>query len=393
MRSQRLWLRALVPSLLLLAGVLVACDNDKDAATPADPPPSTAQNAQTRNGAAVDPGNQQASNAPSTNATELVSTVRESVVRVRAGGTQQRGPFGGPAPAEGAGTGFVIDDRGFIVTNNHVVTLGAGQPAPRLEVDLWDGRTMEATLVGRDSSTDLAVLRIEADGIKSLRFAAPDTIAVGQDVFAIGFALDLGTSPTVTRGVVSATDRVINETVQGPGGGYRIDISGAIQTDAAINPGNSGGPLINLRGEVVGVNTAGLVSVGGQPVQSIFFAVGAQVAEPIVRTLIEEGNIERGFLGISAAGITREIARANNLGVDAGVGVIRVEPGSAADRAGLRRGDVITGIGEVDINNSGDVTRALFRYQPGTTVPVEFVRNGQRRTVDVTLGTRPNNAG
>jgi len=147
-----------------------------------------------------------------------------------------------------------------------------------------------------------------------------------------------------------------------------------------------------VRGEVVGVNTAGLVSAGDQPVQGIFFAVASQVAGPIAQTLIEQGNVERGYLGAQVASVTREVARANNLGVEAGAAVVSAEAGQPAARAGLRSGDVIVRVGEVEIANSGDLTRALFRYQPGTTVPVEVVRDGRRQSLPVTLGPRPTGA-
>jgi S1-C subfamily serine protease len=387
--------RLLLAAALMLAGISAACADDDNAdsgasaaqtATAAASPPATAGGAATTTPAG------RAATAGGDDATEIVRNVRESVVRIRAGGQAQRGPFGTAQPAQGTGTGFIIDQQGHIVTNNHVVTLGTDNAASNIQVDLWNGRTVNATLVGRDARTDLAVLKVDAPDLAPLQWAAPEEIAIGQEVFAIGFALDLGSSPTVTKGVVSALDRVINETILIEGRPYRIDISGAIQTDAAINPGNSGGPLVNLNGEVVGVNTAGLVSAGGQPVQGIFFAVSSQVAQPIVQTLIEEGNVERGFLGVSVATIDRQIAQANNLSVESGAGILSVEAGAAASRAGLRPGDVITKIGDMEIRNSGDIARALFRYQPGTTVPVEVVRDGQRQTVQVTLGERPDTA-
>jgi S1-C subfamily serine protease len=379
--------RIIVAAVLLL-GAITACNDDDNAndggAATATAPPAGASTAQ------QNPADPQASTGAATNdATAVVQRVRESVVRVRAGAQPQRGPFGGVPASEGTGTGFVVDEQGFVVTNNHVVTLGTNRPADRFEVDLFDGRTVQASLVGRDAATDLAVLKLDADGLRALNWAEPDSIVVGEDVLAIGFALDLGGPPTVTKGVVSAKDRVINEVLQTAAGPRRIDISGAIQTDAAINPGNSGGPLVDLNGDVVGVNTAGLASVGEQPVQSIFFAVSSGVAQPIVQALIEHGDIARGYLGVRAVTVTREVARANGLDVDQGVGLAAVESGSAAERAGLRAGDVITRVGEVQINSTGDLTQALFRYGPGTTVEVEYVRDGNRQTARVTPGSRP----
>jgi S1-C subfamily serine protease len=275
--------RIIVAAILLL-GLVTACNDDDNGngggAAATTTPPAAASTAQ------QSPAGQQASaGAAPTDATAVVQRVRESVVRVRAGAQTQRGPFGGTQETEGTGTGFVVDQQGFVVTNNHVVTLGTNRPADRLEVDLFDGRTVQASLVGRDPATDLAVLKLDAGNLKTLNWAEPNSIVVGEDVFAIGFALDLGGQPTVTKGVVSAKDRVINEVLQTAAGPQRIDISGAIQTDAAINPGNSGGPLVDLNGDVVGVNTAGLASAGGQPVQSIFFAVSSGVAHRARRCL------------------------------------------------------------------------------------------------------------
>lgn len=376
-------LLTLLTAALLLAGA-ASCADGSDSRRATD-----TMTGRTEPNVAQQGTPQSATTVQSKDTDDVVRAVRESVVRVRAGGRAQPGPFGRVASGEGAGTGFIVDQGGYIVTNNHVVTLGGNQPAPRLDVDLWDGRTFDATLVGRDERTDLAVLKIDAPDLKPLPFASPESVVVGEDVVAIGFALDLGSSPTVTAGVVSAKDRVITETIEVGGAFAPIEISGAIQTDAAINPGNSGGPLLNLRSEVVGVNTAGLVGAAGQPVQGIFFAVSSGVAEPIVKELIERGNVERGYLGIHATTITREIARAKDLRVQEGAGVEFVEPGSAAARAGLQAGDVVTRIGDVPIRNVGDLSVALFRNGPGSTVQVALIRNGETRTIELTPAARP----
>jgi S1-C subfamily serine protease len=384
-------LGTLVVALLLVGGA-VACDDEKASS------PSSAGLTAARTETATSP--QSVSQSPgassqdrpadqSENATDVVVKVWESVVRIRAGGQRQSGPSGTTPAPEGTGTGFVIDERGYIVTNNHVVSLGTDQPAATLEVQLWNGKSLPAKLVGRDVRTDLAVIKVDGERLKPLRFAEPESIFIGEEVLAIGFALDLGAEPTVTKGVVSAEDRVISETIQVAGRPVEIDISGAIQTDAAINPGNSGGPLVDLAGDVVGVNTAGLTGTADVPVQGIFFAVASQIAEPITRVLIEKGNVERGFLGIRAATVNRQIAQASNLPVNDGARIVSVESGSAADRAGLQQGDVITKIGEVEIDNVGDISSALFRYAPGTAVQVEYVRNGQTRTTQVTPTARP----
>ncbi len=300
-------------------------------------------------------------------------------------------PFAAPSQQAGSGqglgtgTGFVIDERGYIVTNNHVVTAGSGRVATTLKVDLADGRTVDAKLIGRDERTDIAVLKIEAGNLTPLKFADPAGIEVGEEVVAVGFALDLGGQPTVTKGVVSALERTIEEQASD---GSLISISGAIQTDAAINPGNSGGPLLDADGAVLGINTAGLRGGSSQPVQGISFAVSSPVAQPIVKALIEDGVVRRGFLGVSVSGVDRQRAEALGLKVNAGARIERIEPGSAAAQAGLRQGDVLVKVGDVDINNVGDLTRALTQHGPGKKVKVEFVRGGDRQNVELTPGER-----
>jgi len=375
-------------ALALLGGAVACTDNDKpssgagSAGTAAPQaqaqsyqPPSKDQSAAANLGENAGPS-------------QVVKAIRPSVVRIRAGGAQQ-GAFGTVSRGEGTGTGFIVDARGYIVTNNHVVTLGSTQEVSNLQADLWDGRTVDARLVGRDERSDLAVIKIDADNLTPIRFADPTKVEVGDEVLAIGFALDLGANPTITKGVVSAKDRVIDESLSAGGRAVGVSISGAIQTDAAINPGNSGGPLVNMRGEVVGVNTAGLSGSGGQPVQGIFFAVSSQVGEPIVRALIESGKVERGFLGVELVSITADTARAQNLKVKEGAGLRAVTPGSPAEKAGLRVGDIIVKVGDHDVKNLGDVTNALAKYKPGQTVKVQVSRNGSTVAVDVTLGDRP----
>ena len=316
----------------------------------------------------------------------LARQVRPSVVRVRAGA----GSTGGfSAQNTGTGTGFVIDAQGYIVTNNHVVTLGNNRLASDLKVDLADGRSLDARLVGRDERTDVAVLKVEASGLQALRFADPQSVEVGEDVLAVGFALDLGGQPTVTKGVVSALDREINETGID---GQPINISGAIQTDAAINPGNSGGPLLDSDGNVLGINTAGLRGGGTTSVQGISFAVSSAVAQPIVNALIKDGAVRRGYLGVSVSAVDRQRAQALGLNISEGVRIEQVQSGQPAERAGLRAGDVIVKANNIDIKNLGDLTRALTPYTSNQSLQVEFVRDGQRQSVAVTPTERPSGA-
>lgn len=373
-------MRRTIPLIVavLFTVVVAACTEEKQpqaAATSTAAPPASGTVAPSAAGTRVTtaaPAN------PPANTVELVKRVRPSVVRINA-----RAGFG---QAEGTGTGFVVDERGYIVTNNHVVTLGGGRAAPELKVDLADGRTVDARLVGRDERTDLAVLKVDAGTLTPLAFADPNSIEVGEDVIAVGFALDLGGPPTVTKGVVSAVDRVIDEM---DALGNPIQISGAIQTDAAINPGNSGGPLIDAEGRVVGINTAGIRGGFGTPVQGISFAVSSGVAQPIVKSLIDTGTVRRGYLGVLVSLVDRTRAEALGLPVKGGVRIERVEPGSAAEQAGLRAGDVIVKVGTIDVKNLGDLTRALTQNGPGQKVTVEYYRGSERRSTEVTLGERP----
>ena len=308
---------------------------------------------------------------------ELVKRLRPSVVHIstEAIGVNARGQ---PVPGGGVGTGFAIDRDGLIVTNNHVV---AG--AQRIVVTLVDGEAFEAEIVGRDPQTDLAVIRIDIEGLPSVTFGQSSELEVGESVVAIGHALDLPGGPTVTAGVLSAVDRTL--TGIGP---QRATLSDLLQTDASINPGNSGGPLLNMYGEVVGVNSAG--AGGGQ---GISFAIAIDGARSVIDALIADGEVVRGFLGISMATITRSIARQLDLPVTAGIFVMDVVPGSAAALAGLRRNDILIAIDDVPIPDAGAVSRVLAKYTPGSTAEVTFLRPGRGivpQRVEVTLGERPN---
>jgi len=326
--------------------------------------------------------------------TDVVNALRPSVVRIRTEASQI-GPFGSIGNASGTGTGMILDTDGHVLTNNHVVTLGSNTPANKIMVDLADGESVPATIVGREPSADLAVLKISAKSLTPVKFADPKSLQVGQDVIAIGYALDLGSTPSVTKGVISALNRQIDETLQGGngspfGGGTPNIVGGAIQTDAAINPGNSGGPLVNMQGEVVGVNTAGIFrSDNGEPVSGINFAVSVDTVLPVTKALISGGKVDRGFLGVNLVPITPNEAQANNLAVNDGAGVASVVSGSPADQAGLKAGDVIVKLGSRDIRSVGDIQQALIENGPGKKVTVEFYRGKDKQSVDVTLGSRP----
>jgi serine protease Do len=333
--------------------------------------------------------------AASQSTADLVKALRPSVVRVRTEASQV-GAFGSVQKGAGTGTGIVIDSNGHILTNNHVVTLGTDQPAQKFTVDLADGRSLTATLVGREPNADLAILKVDSNNLTPVKFADPKNINVGEDVVAIGYALDLGAQPSVTKGVISALGRQIDETISGrasggPGGpgGQTISIGGAIQTDTAINPGNSGGPLVNSAGEVVGINTAGIFSSNGEPVQGINFAVSIETVMPVAKSLIDKGRVDRGFMGINVQPITHDVAQAQNLPVPDGIGVISTISGGAAEKAGLQAGDIITKVAGREIHSQGDLNEVLIENGPNSKVPVEFYRGSNKQSTDITLGSRP----
>jgi serine protease Do len=304
---------------------------------------------------------------------EIVGLLRPSVVHVLIEGTTLS-VFGQAIPTEGVGTGIILDEEGHIVTNNHVVYIDSETPAQKITVTLSDGRQFQASLVGGDSPTDLAVLKIDADNLTPAKLGDTSQLEVGDDVVAIGQALDLPGGPTVTRGVVSAKDRLIQEDP------YMIP--GAIQTDAAINPGNSGGPLVNTYGEVVGITTQVIRGTA----EGIGFAISIDTAKPIVQELIDQGRVERGYLGTSLVNITPSIAEQLNLAVDSGVGIGSVQSGSPAERAGLRAGDIIVEAAGEEIKNSGDLLRVLTEHRAGETVTVQYYRGSSLEELEVTLG-------
>ena len=301
---------------------------------------------------------------------ELVKRLRPAVVHIQTEALRLD-MFSRPIPEVGVGTGIVLDRDGNIATNEHVV-----QGARRILVTMADGRSFQATLVGGDRLTDLAVVRIQADGLQAATLGASDRLEVGEEVVAIGHALNLPGGPTVTKGVVSAVGRIIQEA------GFPIT-EGLIQTDTAINPGNSGGPLVNLKGEVIGINTARLSAEG------IGFSIAIDSAKPIVAELIQKGRVERGFLGIGQVDITPALAQNFSLPTDKGIGINSVSPDGPAARAGLRSGDIIISIGSMSINNSFDLIKALTTFRPGQSVKVDFFRDSIKMSKEVVLGERP----
>jgi serine protease Do len=269
-----------------------------------------------------------------------------------------------PRDRKGAGTGFIIDQKGYIMTNSHVV-----QGADEVTVIMHDERQYTANVVGRDRKLDLALLKIE--GIKdlpSVTLGNSEALRVGETVLAVGNPFGLG--HTVTLGIVSAKARTI-------GAGPYDDF---IQTDASINPGNSGGPLFNMRGEVVGINTAIRAGADG-----IGFAIPVNALKDIVQQLEDKGFVERGKLGLAFQPVTPEVAKAMQLERPWGALVSEIVPNSAAARAGIKSGDVIVAVNGTKIRRSEELPRNVARHAPGSSIDVELLREGKKMVVKARL--------
>ncbi len=308
-----------------------------------------------------------------TRAVEKVSPAVVTVVGVIPG----QMTFFGPAPDEQvSGSGVIVSSKGYIVTNNHVV---AG--TKRLKVIFADGSEREAHIVGTDRFADLAVLKVTGKMPAVAVFGNSDLLKPGETVIAIGSPLGAFRN-TVTVGVVSATGRNLDT-----GRGYMME--GLIQTDAAINHGNSGGPLVNLAGEVVGINTLVVRNGGGDVAEGLGFAIPSNTVRAVAQQIITQGHVARPYLGIDWQGITPAVAARYDLPVKWGVYVVQVAPGSPADRAGLQHGDIITQIGDTPLDDKHPFINTLFEHKPGEVVNLKVVRGSQRLTLKVSLGERP----
>lgn len=272
------------------------------------------------------------------------------------------------------GSGFVISSDGYILTNNHVI-----DSADEITVRLSDQREFKAELVGSDSRSDLALLKIDAKELPKLKFAKADSLKVGQWVLAIGSPFGLDYSASV--GIVSAIGRSI------PGERNESSYVPFIQTDVAINPGNSGGPLFNLDGEVVGINSQ-IYTRGGGSI-GLSFAIPSAVAEEVVAQLKEKGRVDRGWLGVVIQSVSNDLASSYGLDKAAGALVNDVEPTGPAAAAGIQAGDLIIKFGGRDVKTQADLPYLVGRTPPETKVPVVVIRKGKERTINVTIGVLP----
>ncbi|PVY43878.1 Do family serine endopeptidase [Pontibacter virosus] len=276
-------------------------------------------------------------------------------------------------PQMGSGSGVIIASNGYIVTNNHVI-----DRADKIEVTLDDKRKFEATLVGTDPTTDLALLKINADKLPVIRYGNSDDLQVGEWVLAVGNPMNL--TSTVTAGIVSAKGRNIN--ILRTSQNRDLSIESFIQTDAAVNPGNSGGALVNLNGDLVGINTAIASQTGSFAGYS--FAVPSAIVSKVVDDLLKYGEVQRALLGARIQEIDAALAKEKNLSTLNGVYLAEVEEGGAKE-AGLRTGDVITAINDVKVARSSQLLEQVARYRPGDKVKVEYLRDGKTRNANVTL--------
>jgi len=276
---------------------------------------------------------------------------------------------GGSREIASAGSGVIVDaERGFILTNHHVV-----EDADEIQISLFDGEILEAEIIGSDAATDIALLKVAADGLVEMPIGDSEVVRVGDFVLAIGNPFGLG--HTVTSGIVSALGRT---------GISRNGYEDFIQTDASINPGNSGGALVNMRGELVGINSAIISRSGGNV--GIGFAVPTEIASSVMRQILDFGEVRRGLLGVTISGIDSEVAEALNATVDSGALITMIEPGSAAEDSGLQVDDIIVAVNDKKISDASELRNAIGLMGSGETIDIRYIRDGKNRKVKATLG-------
>jgi serine protease Do/serine protease DegQ len=316
----------------------------------------------------------------------LVEKVSPAVVNIRVSQTVSAGghfgdeafrrffglpdvPGGGQREVASAGSGVIVDaDNGYILTNHHVV-----DQADQIQISTIDGEVFDAEIVGSDAATDIAVIKVDASGLTDMPIGDSEGVRVGDFVLAIGNPFGLG--HTVTSGIVSALGR---------SGISRDGYEDFIQTDASINPGNSGGALVNLRGELVGINSAIISRTGGNV--GIGFAVPTQIASSIMRQILDFGEVRRGLLGVSIADVNAEVAEALSSSVTSGALITRVEPGSAAEDAGLQVDDIIVGVNDKKIVGASELRNTIGLMRSGDEVEIEYVRGNDKRSTSTALG-------
>ena len=302
---------------------------------------------------------------------DVVMKVKPSVVSINVEITAYDF-FNQPVKEEGAGSGWIIDGDGYIVTNNHVV-----ENADNVTVTLNDGRIFQAESVKTDALTDLAIVKIDAQNLPAVTIGDSSKLKVGDGVVAIGNALGQGIS--ATAGIVSVVCVSLDAS---PG----QTLLGLIQTDAAINPGNSGGPLVNMAGEVIGIDSIKVAQVG---VEGMGYAIGINEAVPIINALIERGYITRPWIGVGISTVDAFVASLYNLPLDKGVLVTSVVKDSPANKAGLKEGDIITTVDGNDVTNTSELIKVINSSEVGKTIMITYRRGDNTQTVDITLAESP----
>jgi Do/DeqQ family serine protease len=302
------------------------------------------------------------------------ATVQQAPISSFFWGYQQRAP----QQVRGAGSGVIITDDGYIVTNNHVV-----ENADKIQVHLNDKRKYDATVIGRDPSTDIALIKIDADQLPTLAFGNSDNVKVGQWVLAVGNPMNL--TSTVTAGIVSAKARNINILQYDPSKDI-FPIESFIQTDAAVNPGNSGGALVNTNGDLVGINSAIASTTGSYTGYS--FAIPSNIVSKVTSDLMEFGSVRRAYLGVTISDIDQDMAQSLSLTRLKGVYVKEVMDNGAAKAAGMKNGDVIIKVGAMSVDNVPELQEQIGKFSPGDKVAVTLVRGGKEQVRDLTLLAR-----
>jgi serine protease Do len=306
----------------------------------------------------------------------VASILSPSVVQINVSGIKQT-PFGAQKQ-QGMGSGVIYRSDGYIITNNHVV-----EGSRAVEVAFADGTTVDGEVVGTDPTTDIAVVRVDRNDVPAADFASDDPI-VGQTAVAVGSPS--GFESTVTSGIISGTGREVP--AEYTGGSQAPSLVDLIQTDAAISPGNSGGALADREGKVIGINVAYLPPAQTGAV-NLGFAIPSDTAVSVADQLIENGEAVHPYLGVYLTDLTQQAASRFGSPVDSGALIEQVEPGSPADDAGIRRGDIITAAGSEEILSSGDLLSALRDYLPGDSVRLTVLSDGEKTTLQVNLAERP----
>ncbi len=318
---------------------------------------------------------------PMMDLTSVAERVTPAVVHIKAVGFAEEpsanpwqdifgGGQGGGRPSLSSGSGVILSSNGYIVTNKHVV-----EDTEEIEVILNDRRSFKAKMVGIDRFTDIAVLKIDAEGLESMRYGDSDQVKVGEWVLAVGNPFNLAS--TVTAGIISAKARNLGLS------GDNMQVESFLQTDAAVNPGNSGGALVNLKGELIGINTAIATPTGVFAGYS--FALPVNLVQKVVQDILEFGSVQRGFLGVRIQDVDSDVAERMNLNNVNGVLVVEVNNDSAADEGGIEPGDIIIKVADRVINNTAELQEIVSRFRPDDIIGVTVKRNNKPVSLDVRL--------